>query len=98
MMVIIGMYLENELLNFISLLENNIAVPIGRILHNSAADSFELVLSPLKSINFGLFGKKKRSRLLSSYWETFGWGSYEGKNHSIKSNVFPSIISGFICH
>ena len=86
---------ENELLNFISLLENNIGVPIGRILHNSAADSFELVLSPLKSINFGIFGKKKRSRLLSSYWETFGWGSYEGKNHSIKSNVFPSIISGF---
>ena len=25
---------ENELLNFISLLENNISVPIGRMLHN----------------------------------------------------------------
>tara|TARA_B100001564_G_C20625605_1_gene664516 strand:- start:419 stop:1474 length:1056 start_codon:yes stop_codon:yes gene_type:complete len=86
---------ENELSNFISLLENNIGIPIGRILHNSAADSFELILSPLTKVNFGFFGKKKRSRLLSSYWETFGWGSYVGKNHSIITNVFPSIISGF---
>ena len=86
---------ENELLNFISLLENNISVPIGRMLHNSAADSFELILSPLAEVNFGLFGKKKRARLLSNYWNTFGWGSYETKSHSIVTNVYPAIISGF---
>ena len=86
---------ENELLNFISLLENNVGIPIGRILHNSAADSFELILSPLTNVNFGFFGKKKRSKLLNGYWDTFGWGAYNAKEHSIISNVFPSIISGF---
>ncbi len=86
---------ENELSNFISSLENNIGVPIGRILHNSAADSFETILAPLKGVNFGFFGKKKRSRLLISHWETFGWGSYVAKNHSIITNVFPSIVTGF---
>lgn len=86
---------ENELLNLISLLENNIGIPIGRILHNSAADSLELILSPLTNVNFGFFAKKKRAKLLSDYWDTFGWGSYNRKDHSIISNVFPSIISGF---
>ena len=86
---------ENELLNFISLLENNVGFPIGRILHNSAADSFELILSPLSKIKFGFFGKKKRGKLLNEYWGIFGCGSYNAKNHSIISNVFPSIISGF---
>ena len=47
---------ENELLNFVSILESRIGVPIGRILHNSAADAFELILSPLAEINFGIFG------------------------------------------
>lgn len=86
---------ENELLNFVSLLENNIGVPIGRILHNSAADSFELILSPLSKIKFGLFANRKRSKLLTNYWQIFGWGSFDSKNHSIITNVYPSIIAGF---
>ncbi len=86
---------ENELSNLISLLENNVGIPIGRILHNSAADSFELILSPLACVNFGFFGRKKRSKLLKEYWDTFGWGAYNAKDHSIISNVFPSIIAGF---
>lgn len=86
---------ENELLNFVSILESRIGVPIGRILHNSAADAFELILTPLTEINFGIFAKKKRSKLLMDYWLVFGWGSYDSKNHSIITDVYPSIISGF---
>ena len=77
---------ENELLNFISLLENNVGIPIGRILHNSAADAFELILSPLTSVNFGFFGKKKRGKLLNEYWDLFGWGAFNTKENSIISN------------
>ena len=86
---------ENELSNFISLLENNVGIPIGRILHNSAADSFELILAPLRDVKFGFFAKKKRAKLLLEYWNLFGWGEFNAKDHSIISNVFPSIISGF---
>ena len=86
---------ENELLNFVSLLESNIGVPIGRILHNSAADSFELILSPLSEINFGFFANKKRSKLLTNIWQIYGWGSYDNKNHNIITNLYPSIIAGF---
>ena len=86
---------ENELLNFVSLLENNVGIPIGRILHNSAADAFELILSPLTSVNFGFFGKKKRGKLLNEYWDLFGWGAFNTKENTIISNVFPSIIAGF---
>ena len=86
---------ENELLNFVSLLENNVGIPIGRILHNSAADSLELILSPLSNVKFGFFGNKKRGKLLSEYWDTFGWGEYNTREHTIISHVYPSIISGF---
>ena len=29
------------------------------------------------------------------YWLIFGWGSYDSNTHSIITDVYPSIISGF---
>ena len=86
---------EHDLSNFISLLEENIGIPIGRFLHNSAADSFELILDPVKNMKLGFFSNKKRRKLLKEYWEIYGWGYYDSTTHSITTNVYSSIISGF---
>ena len=55
-----------EVIDFIALLEKHIGHPMGRILHNSATDAVENILSPLKQKKFGLFAKKKRHRLILS--------------------------------
>ena len=86
---------ENELANFVSLFEGIIGVPMGRILHNSAADCLELILSPVSNMKFGMFASKKRNKLLSKYWKIFGWGRYDWKADSINTAVYASIISGF---
>ena len=86
---------EHELSNFVSLLEENIGIPIGRFLHNSAADSFELILDPIKNMKFGFFANKKRKKLLKEYWGIYGWGYFDSNNDSITTNVYSSIVSGF---
>ena len=86
---------EYELANFVALMESNIGVPLGRILHNSAADSFEFILQPFSSNKFGFFAKKNRLRMLTKMWQVYGWGSFGVNGHAINSAVHPSVISGF---
>ena len=73
----------------------NIGIPIGRFLHNSAADSFELILDPIKNMKFGFFANKKRKKLLKECWGIYGWGYFDSNNDSITTNVYSSIVSGF---
>ena len=80
--------------NFVSLLEENIGIPIGRFLHNSAADSFELILDPIKNMKFGFFANKKRKKLLKECWG-FMVGILDSNNDSITTNVYSSIVSWF---
>ena len=73
---------EYELANFVALMESNIGVPLGRILHNSAADSFEFILQPFSSNKFGFFAKKNRLRMLTKMWQVYGWGSFGINGHT----------------
>ena len=86
---------EYELANFVALLETNIGIPMGRVVHNSAADSLEIILQPFESMSFGIFAKKNRLKFLNGLWEIFGWGEFNLKNNSITTDVFPAIVSGF---
>ena len=86
---------ENDFSKFLSLLESNMGIPLGRVFHNSAADSFEIILDSLNSVNFGLFPKRNRQRYILTMWEIFGWGSFDIKNNTIHSHVNSTIITGF---
>ena len=80
---------------FLSLLESNIGIPLGRVFHNSAADSFEVILASLSSVNFGLFAKKKSPAVYPNHVAIFGWGNFDVKSNTIHSHVNSTIITGF---
>lgn len=86
---------DRELANFVALFEANIGLPMGRVFHNSAADSLELILQPFGSKKFGFFAQRNRLKYLQSLWEVFGWGDFNIKQNSITTEVFPAVISGF---
>ena len=86
---------ENDFSKFLSLLESNIGIPLGRVFHNSAADSFEVILDSLSSVSFGLFAKRNRQRYIQTMWEIFGWGNFDVKSKNIHSHVNSTIITGF---
>ena len=65
---------ENDFSKFLSLLESNIGIPLGRVFHNSAADSFEVILDSLSSVNFGLFAKRNRQRYIPNHVGNFRMG------------------------
>ena len=65
---------EYELANFVALLETNIGIPMGRVVHNSAADSLEIILQPFESMSFGIFAKKNRLKFLNGLWENLWLG------------------------
>ncbi|DAC28078.1 MAG TPA: hypothetical protein HA327_07200 [Candidatus Poseidoniaceae archaeon] len=86
---------DRELANFVALFEANIGLPMGRVFHNSAADSLELILESVDGKNFGFFAKRNRLKYLQSLWEVYGWGDFNIKQNSITTEVFPAVISGF---
>ena len=86
---------DDEFSKLLSFLESNIGLPLGRVFHNSAADTFELILTSLNRVNFGLFARRNRNRMILEMWETFGWGSFDIKNNKINTNFNATCITGF---
>ena len=86
---------EDEFNKLIYHYESIISSPIGRILHNSAADSLELIIANLATIRTKFFGKKQLNKMLVEFWELCGWGTNNFKNSTIKTNLFASVAAGF---
>ena len=86
---------DRELANFVALFESNIGLPMGRVFHNSAADSLEKILQPMGLKKFGFFAKRNRLKYLQNLWEIFGWGDFNIEQNSITTEVFPAVVSGF---
>lgn len=86
---------EDEFNMLIYHYESIISSPIGRILHNSAADSLELINTDLATIRRKLFGKKRLNKILIDAWKLCGWGVNNFHDSTIKTNVFASVAAGF---
>ena len=86
---------EDEFNMLIYHYESIISSPIGRILHNSAADSFELIIANLATIRTRFFGKKRLNKMLVEVWKLCGWGTNSFNNSTIKTNLFASVAAGF---
>ena len=65
---------EEDFNKFIYHYESLISSPIGRILHNSAADCLELMMSPLRETRTKFFAKKRLHKSIKEVWELCGWG------------------------
>ncbi|MDG1548684.1 MAG: hypothetical protein P8Q94_01410 [Candidatus Poseidoniaceae archaeon] len=86
---------EDEFNMLIYHYESIISSPIGRILHNSAADSLELINADLANIRRKFFGKKRLKKILVNDWELYGWGVNNFHDSTMKTNVFASVAAGF---
>ena len=86
---------EDEFNMLIYHYESIISSPIGRILHNSAADSLELIIANLATIRTRFFGKKRLNKMLVEVWKLCGWGTNSFHNSTIKTNLFASVAAGF---
>ncbi len=86
---------EDEFNMLIYHYESLISSPIGRILHNSAADSLELIIANLATIRTRFFGKKRLNKMLVEVWKLCGWGINSFYNSTIKTNLFASVAAGF---
>ena len=86
---------EDEFNMLIYHYESIISSPVGRILHNSAADSLELINADLHTIRRKFFGKKRLNKMLIDAWKLCGWGTNSFHDSTIKTNVFASVAAGF---
>ena len=75
--------------------ESFIGTPIGRIIHNSATDCAEIILSDINLMKIRFFAKKKFSNLISQRWGFFGWGRPCFKKNQVTTTVFASVSAGF---
>lgn len=86
---------EDEFNMLIYHYESIVSSPIGRILHNSAADSMELINADLGPLRRKFFGKKRLNKVLVESWKLCGWGTNSFDDSTIKTNVFASVAAGF---
>jgi hypothetical protein len=86
---------EEDFNKFIYYYESLISSPIGRILHNSAADCLELMMSPLRETRTKFFAKKRLHKSIKEVWELCGWGVNDFHNTTINTNLFASVAAGF---
>ena len=86
---------ENQFSIWLRQFESLIGTPIGRIIHNSATDCAEIVLSNIKSLKFKFFARKRLTKLLVERWKNFGWGKPFFTDNKIETKVFPSVATGF---
>mgnify|MGYP003310896718 FL=1 len=86
---------EEDFNKFIYYYESLISSPIGRILHNSAADCLELVMSPLRDTRTKFFAKKRLHKSVKQVWNICGWGVNDFYKTTINTNLFASVAAGF---
>ena len=86
---------EDDFNNLIYYYESIISSPIGRILHNSAADCLELIMSPLGDSKTKFFAKKRLHKSVKKVWELCGWGLNDFQKSTIDTNLFASVAAGF---
>ena len=84
-----------EFMKWIHCFESLVGIPIGRIVHNSAADAEEVSLSDFGEAKYRFFAHKKFRKDLENRWALFGWGSPLFPDSKIRTNLFPAVAAGF---